>query len=306
MKPRAGWHPWAMLAPTLALLVLFFIVPVGVAACESFFSWDLLTPHRFVGTANYRALAAHGEIIAIALRTLGYSAIVVAGTVLLGLGLALLLDRPGRFFAFVRASVFSSYVVSWVAVALLWMWLLDGNSGIFGGALRAIGAHPVSPLGDRRWALPTIAIVAVWKLTGYAMVIFLAGLQGVPRALLEAAALDGAGALARFRYVTMPLLAPTTAFIATTSLVTSFQAFDVVRIMTQGGPGRATELFVYAIYEQIFLNLSVGRASALTVVFFVILLALAALQLRVWRVRVGAAGERAKPRSGRDAGGGQR
>jgi sn-glycerol 3-phosphate transport system permease protein len=138
-----------------------------------------------------------------------------------------------------------------------------------------------------QWALPTLAVVGVWKLTGYAMVVFLAGLQSVPRSLLEAAALDGAGAWSRFRHVTMPLLAPTGAFVATTSLVTSFQAFDVVRIMTQGGPARATELFVYAVYEQVFLNLSVGKASALTVAFFVLLLALASLQLRAWRVRTG-------------------
>jgi ABC-type sugar transport system permease subunit len=288
VRPRTSWHPWGMLAPTLALLAVFFIVPIGVAACGSLFSWDLLTPPRFVGMNNYRALAAHGEIVHVALRTLGYSAIVVAGTMALGLGLALLLNRPGRLFAIARGSIFSAYVVSWVAVALLWMCLLDGNVGIVGRALRALGAAPRSLLGDLHWALPTLAVVGVWKLTGYAMIIFLAGLQGVPRSLVEAAALDGAGAWARFRYVTMPLLAPTTAFVATTSLVTSFQAFDVVRIMTQGGPARATELFVYAIYEQIFQNLSVGRASALTVVFFVLLVGLAWLQLRAWRVRIGA------------------
>jgi sn-glycerol 3-phosphate transport system permease protein len=274
-----------MLGPSLALLVVFFIVPIGVAVYESFFSWDMLTPPRYVGAANYEALAAHGEIFRVALRTLGYSVLVVAGTMVLGLGLAVLLDRPGRFFAFVRASVFSAYVVSWVAVALLWMGMLDGNSGILGRAARAVGAGSLSLLGDPRWALPTLAVVGIWKLTGYSMIVFLAGLQGVPKSLLEAAALDGAGAWARFRHVTMPLLAPTGAFVATTSLVTSFQAFDVVRIMTQGGPARATELFVYAIYEQIFLNLSVGRASALTVVFFVVLLAVAGLQLRVWRGR---------------------
>lgn len=285
MRPRTGWHPWAMLAPTLALLVVFFILPIGVAAYESLFSWDLLTPPRFVGAANYAALAAHGELLRIALRTLGYSTIVVVGTMTLGLGLALLLDRPGRLFAFVRASVFSAYVVSWVAVALLWMWMLDGNGGVVGRLLRALGAGQVALLGDPRWALPALAVVGVWKLTGYAMIIFLAGLRSVPPSLLEAAALDGAGAWARLRHVTMPLLAPTAAFVATTSLVTSFQAFDVVRIMTQGGPARATELFVYAIYEQIFLDLSVGKASALTVVFFVLLLAVAGLQLRVWRSR---------------------
>ena len=271
MTPRSRWHPWAMLAPTLALLVVFFIVPIGVAAYESLFSWDLLTPPRFVGADNYAALAAHGELLRIALRTLGYSAIVVAGTMSLGLAMALLVDRPGAFFAGVRASIFSAYVVSWVAVALLWMGLFDRSGG--------------SLLGDPRWALAALALVGIWKLVGYAMILFLAGLQAVPRSLLEAAALDGAGAWERFRYVTLPLLMPTAAFVATTTLVTSFQAFDVVRIMTQGGPGRATELFVYAIYEQVFLDLRVGRASALTVVFFVLLLALSALQLRAWRGR---------------------
>jgi ABC-type sugar transport system permease subunit len=287
MRPRAPWHPWAMLGPTLALLVVFFLLPIGVAAFASFFSWDMLTPPRYVGVANYEALAAHGGLLGVALHTLGYSAIVVAGTMTLGLGLALLLDRPGRFFGFVRASVFSAYVVSWVAVALLWMALLDGNTGAIGRIARGLGAGSLSLLGDPRWALPALAAVGVWKLTGYAMIVFLAGLQGVPRSLLEAAALDGAGAWGRFRYVTMPLLMPTAAFVATTSLVTSFQAFDVVRIMTQGGPARATELFVYAIYEQIFLNLSVGRASALTVVFFALLLAVAGVQLRAWRARGG-------------------
>ena len=288
MRPRTSWHPWAMLGPTLALLAVFFVLPIGVAAYESLFSWDMLTPPRYVGSANYEALAAHGELLRVALRTLVYSVLVVAGTMTLGLGLALLLDRPGRLFGFVRASVFSAYVVSWVAVALLWMWMLDGNSGAIGWMMRALGVGPLSLLGDPRWALPTLAVVGVWKLTGYAMIVFLAGLQSVPRSLLEAAALDGAAPWSRFRHVTMPLLAPTAAFVATTSLVTSFQAFDVVRIMTQGGPAHATELFVYAIYEQIFLNLSVGRASALTVVFFVLLLAVAGLQLRVWRAHAGA------------------
>jgi ABC-type sugar transport system permease subunit len=271
VTPRSRWHPWAMLAPTLALLVVFFLFPIGVAAWESLFSWDLLTPPRFVGTANYRALAAHGELLRIALRTLGYSALVVTGTMSLGLAMALLVNRPGRFFAFVRASIFSAYVVSWVAVALLWMGLFDRSGG--------------SLLGDRRWALPALALVGVWKLVGYAMIVFLAGLQAVPRSLLEAAALDGAGAWDRSRHVTLPLLLPTAAFVATTTLVTSFQAFDVVRIMTQGGPARATELFVYAIYEEVFLDLSVGRASALTVLFFALLLALSALQLRAWRAQ---------------------
>jgi sn-glycerol 3-phosphate transport system permease protein len=272
-----------MLGPTLVLLVAFFIVPIGVAAFESFFAWDLLTPPRYVGLGNYRAIVAHGWLLGIVLRTLAYSALVVTGTMALGLGLALLVDRPGRFFALVRASVFSAYVVSWVAVALLWMTLLDDTGGVVAHALRIVGLGRVSLLGDPRAALPTLAVIGVWKLTGYSMIVLLSGLQSVPPSLHEAAALDGAGPWARFRYVTLPALGPTAAFAATTTLVTSFQAFDVVRIVTQGGPARATQLFVYAIYEQIFLDLRVGRASALTVVFFLLLLALASLQLRTLR-----------------------
>ncbi|MGA2451696.1 MAG: sugar ABC transporter permease [Polyangiaceae bacterium] len=285
MNPRTRWHPWLLLAPTLVLLFVFFVVPIGVAAVESFFVWDLLTAPRFVGLGNYRSLMARGELAGILIRTTGYSMLVVAGTMSLGLALAVLLHRPGKVFAFVRASVFSAYVVSWVAVALLWMWMLDGNSGIAGQVLRGLGAPPLALLGDRRTALPALAAIGVWKLTGYAMVVFLSGLEGVPPSLLEAAALDGAGPFARFRHVTLPLLGPTAAFVATTSLATSFQAFDVVRIITQGGPARATELLVYAIYEEIFMNLRVGRASALTVVFFAMLVVIGVGSLGVRRAR---------------------
>jgi sn-glycerol 3-phosphate transport system permease protein len=163
------------------------------------------------------------------------------------------------------------------------MWMLDPDGGIVAWLLRALHLPRVGFLIDPRAVLPTLAAITVWKIAGYAMILFLAGLQSVPPSLLEAAALDGAGPIARFRHVTWPLLRPTAAFVATTSLVVSFQAFDVVRIMTQGGPINASELFVYAIYEQIFLDLSVGKASALTVVFFAVLLSLAGLQLRAWR-----------------------
>lgn len=283
MTPRARSHPWLMLGPSLAAWMLFVFVPLGLAAYQSLFSWDMLTPPEFVGGANYTALAESGELWRILGRTLGFSVLVVAGSMTLGLALALLLDRPGGLFAFVRGSIFSAYVVSWVAVALLWVLLLDPDRGVAAALLRALHLPRVGFLTDPAAAVPTLAAVTVWKITGYAMIIFLAGLRAVPRSLHEAAALDGAGALARFRWVTWPLLRPTAAFVATTSLIVSFQAFDVVRIMTGGGPARATTLFVYAVYEQIFMNLSVGKASALAVVYFLVLCVLAALQLRAWR-----------------------
>lgn len=289
MKPRAAHHPLFLVGPSAALLSIFFVAPVFVAALASLFEWDLLTPPRFVGFANYADLWDSGDLVGTALRTLAFSAIVVVLSTLSGLALALLLHRRGVVFSLARGAIFSAYVVSWVAVALLWLWLLDPDAGLVAKTLGKVGLARVAFLTDPDWALATLAGVTVWKNTGYALVIFLGALDAIPKSLLEAAALDGARAPARLWYVILPQLRPTAAFVVTTSLVVSFQAFDVVRIMTQGGPAKATTLFVYAIYEQIFMNLSVGKASALVVVFFVLLLAASALQLRLFRGREGAA-----------------
>jgi ABC-type sugar transport system permease subunit len=285
VKAPSRIHPWAMLAPSLALLLAFVLVPLALAARQSLFAWDLLTPPVSVGLGNYRALAETGAIGGALGRTLLYSAFVVTGATFVGFCLAFLLGRPGAVFAWVRASIFGAYVVSWVAVALLWLWLLDADIGLVALATRGLGLPRLGFLTDPKLVLVTLAAVTVWKIAGYAMIVFQAGLRAIPEQVLEAAALDGAGTFARLCYVTLPLLAPTTAFVATTSLVVSFQAFDVVRIMTQGGPAHASELFVYAIYEQFFMNLSVGRASALAVVFFVVLLLLAVVQLRAFQGR---------------------
>lgn len=289
MKPRSALHPYWMLAPTALLLSLFFLYPLVIAAKNSLYSWDLLTPPTWVGLRNYRVLGESGELLGVLGRTLGYSAVVVSLSVSLGLALAVALNRPGRVYAFVRGAVFSAYVVSWVAVALLWMWILDADGGLLTALLKALHLPTKNWLGDPDVALTTLAVVSVWKITGYSMVIFLAGLQDIPPSLHEAAALDGAGPLRRFVHVTWPLLRPSTAFVAVTSLILSFQAFDVVRVMTQGGPVKSTTIFVYAIYEQVFVNLRVGRASALIVVFFVLLLGLTGLQLWLFQSTTGRA-----------------
>jgi len=283
MKPRHPSHPYLMLAPTALLLGLFFLYPLALAVKTSFYAWDLLTPPVWVGLGNYQKLATNGDLGGVALRTLAYSAIVVVTSVTLGLALAVGLNRPGRVYAFVRGAVFSAYVISWVAVALLWMWMLDADFGLLTTVVRALGLPTLNWLGDPGAALVTLAMVSVWKITGYAMVIFLAGLQDIPRSLYEAAALDGAGPFRRFVHVTWPMLRPSAVFVSTTSLILSFQAFDVVRVMTQGGPVKSTTVFVYAIYEQLFVNLRVGRSSALVVVFFGLLFALTGAQLVLFR-----------------------
>ena len=284
MKPKRRLDPYLFLLPTAIFLGLFFFWPLAVVLKTSFYRWDLLTPPEWVGTANYAQIIKSGELWGTLGRTLSYSVVVVSFSLTLGLFLAIWLDRPGRVFAFVRGAIFSAYVVSWVAVALLWMWILDSDSGLLSAFCRMVGLRPRNWLGDPSVALFTLAMVSVWKITGYSMVIFLAGLQDIPRSLYEAAALDGAGPLSRFRYVTWPMLRPSAAFVGTTSLILSFQAFDVVRVMTQGGPVKSTTVFVYAIYEHVFVNLRVGRASAMTVAFFIFLLLLTMLQLRGWRM----------------------
>ncbi len=283
MRPQRAIHPYLMLAPTAFFLGLFFLYPLALAMKTSLYSWDLLTPPSYVGLLHYRKLLADGELLGIVLRTLSYSFIVVAASVSLGLALAVGLNRHGRIYAFVRSAVFSAYVISWVAVALLWMWILDADFGLLTAILRTLGLPTKNWLGDPDIALITLAFVSVWKITGYSMVIFLAGLQDIPASLYEAAALDGAGPRQRFLHITWPMLRPSVAFVSTTSLILSFQAFDVVRVMTQGGPVKSTTIFVYAIYEQLFVNLKVGRSSALVVVFFALLLALTGVQLLMFR-----------------------
>jgi ABC-type sugar transport system permease subunit len=287
MRPRRPLDPYWMLAPTALLLALFFFYPLLFAAHKSLYDWDLLTAPRYVGLGNYRALIESGELLGAFTTTLSLSVVVVIGSMSLGLGLALALNRPGAFAAAVRAAIFSAYVVSWVSVALLWLWVLDADAGVLSATLKALHLPTTSWLGNPSVALYTLAGVTIWKIAGYSMVLFVAGLQDIPRSLHEAAALDGAGRIQRFWNVTWPMLRPTTAFVGTTSLIISFQVFDVVRVMTQGGPVRSTTVFVYAIYEQVFLNLRVGRASALVVVFFFLLLFLTGLQLFAWRKRDG-------------------
>ena len=284
MKPSRPSEPYWLLLPTLLFLFVFFVFPLGLLIKHSLFSWDLLTPPRYVGLGNYRSLIRSGALWQTFMTTLTMSCAVVLGSLSAGLGLALLLDRPGRGAAFVRSAVFSAYVVSWVSVGLLFLWLLDADAGIFAALWRTLGGGRTPHwLGDPALAPWAVAGVSVWKITGYALVLFLSGLQDVPESILEAAELDGANFGQRFRSVVWPALRPTTLFVATTSLIASFQLFDVVRVMTQGGPVRSTTGFVYDIYEQLFLDLRVGRASAEAVVFFVILLLLTGAQFLFFR-----------------------
>lgn len=285
MRPARRLDPLVLLAPSLAVLALFYFYPLLLLGMYSLQEWDLLTLPRYIGFGNYRELWKSGALVDSFVTTFQLSASAVLGSTLAGLALALAVNRPGRLAAFVRGSIFSAYVVSWVSVGLLWLWLLDADSGVLAALLRPLLGLQKGPLAEPRTAPWALALVIAWKITGYAMVLFLSGLQAIPKSVLEASALDGASAWSRFRCVLLPLLAPTTAFVTTTSLILTFQAFDVVRVMTQGGPVRSTTVFVYSIYEQMFMDLRVGRASAEAMVFFLVLLGLTGLELWAFKRR---------------------
>ena len=282
---RDAWLGYALVGPSLALFGLVYLYPVAYSAYVSVFQWDLMTPKRYVGLANYRELWSpeFGEVL---VNTACYSGGVVLLALALGLGLALLLNHRGAWSAALQACIFSSYIVSWVAVSLLWIWMLDPQYGLVTYGLRLVGLPAVNWLGSPAVALWTLVLVTVWKTLGYPMIIYLAGLQVIPGDFYEAAALDGATGWNRFRFITWPLLSPTTLFLVVTLTIASFQGFDIVKIMTQGGPVTSTMIYVYWIYEQAFQYFRLGKASAAVVIFFGLILLLTLAQWLAFRKRV--------------------
>jgi ABC-type sugar transport system permease subunit len=283
--------PYLLVAPSLLLFGAFFVYPVLYAGVLSLQHWDMLFPACWVGLDNYARLLGGSELWHVLWLTLLYSAGSLVVTMGAGLFLAVALDRRGGLPALLQGCIFSSYVVSWVGISLLWTWMLDPSAGVVNKLLGLVGIAPVDWLGDPKAALWTLVGVTAWKTVGYDMIIFLAGLQSIPREVLEAAELDGSTPWQRFWHVTWPLLRPTTAFVVITSLIMSFQSFDVVRVMTQGGPAGSTLIYVYWIWEQAFLFFRAGYVSAGIILFFLIILALTLLQMR-WLTRRTATGER--------------
>ncbi len=282
-----GWRKQAIVAlfvlPSLLPLVAFTLGPMVASFGLSFFKWDLLRPPTFVGLRSYLTLATDPDFRAAVLHTLffivGYLPLVFVG----GLGLALLLNRRLRGSAFFRAAFFLPVITSWVVVSLVWKWLLNPQSGIVNAALAAIGITGPGWWTDPAWAMPSIILASAWKDLGYVMVILLAGLQAIPEDYYEAAAVDGAGAWARFRHITLPLLSPSTFFVLIISLINSFQVFDQVYVMTGGGPAGASTVIVERIVKYAFSYSAMGYASAMSWVLFAVILLVTLVQFRLQR-----------------------
>ncbi|MBA2459312.1 MAG: sugar ABC transporter permease [Gemmatimonadales bacterium] len=274
-----GRAAWLFLTPALLLIGGFFFFPVAASLLLSFTDFDIYAiadPQnvRLVGLRNYGRLL-ESPLFWVALKNTAYF-VVVGGplTVLVSLGAALLVNaRLVRFKGFFRTVYFAPFVTTLVAIAIVWRYLYHPQYGLLNYALGALGIGPIDWLGDPRWAMPAIILLAAWKNFGYNMLIFIAGLQAVPEELYEAAYLDGAGAWRRFRHVTLPMLGPTLVFVGLITMIGFFQLFAEPYVMTRGGPLRSTTSVVLLMYEEGFRWWRMGYAAAVAFVLFIIILA---------------------------------
>lgn len=284
---KESFTAYLLIAPMIILSSIFFLFPVFYSGVLSFVDWNLFNNPLFVGFRNFKELLASDYFRETLMNTLLYSIGLLILLMGLGLALALMLNKQGRLYQFFQGCVFSSYLVSWVTIGLLWVWMLDPQYGLINSILRFLHLPGHDWLGDTTTALGTIVFVSAWKMVGYPMIIFMSGLRVIPDELYQAASIDGASSIQKFFNITWPLLSPTTLFLFITMLITSFQAFDIVKLMTQGGPVHATTIYVYFIYEQAFMHsMRLGYASSAVTIFFFTILGLTVFQYKVMNKRV--------------------
>lgn len=279
---RIGWLT-VFLLPGLLGLVIFTVVPLIASLVLTMFQWDLLTPPRFIGFANFVRLSQDQNFWSALKHTIGFILGYLPLVLVLSLGMALALNAPLRGIALIRTAFFLPVVSSWVAVALLWSWLFNPRFGLINYLLSLIGVAGPGWLFDARWAMPAIILTSVWKDLGFVLVLFLAGLQAIPQDYYEAAALDGAGRFRQLWAITLPLLAPTTFFVTIISLINSFQVFDQVWVMTEGGPAGATTVLVEQVVKHAFRYGEMGYAAAISWVLFAIVFVVTLIQFRIQR-----------------------
>ncbi len=269
--------------PGLSGLILFTIGPIVASLVLTLFEWDLLTSPEFVGFDNFRRLRNDPDFWDALVHTLTFIVGYVPLVIVLALLLALTLNAKLRGIAVLRTAFFIPVVSSWVAVALLWSWLFNPRYGLVNYLLGQIGIEGPGWLFDRSWAMPAIILTSVWKDLGFVMVLFLAGLQAIPGDYYEAASLDGAGGFERLRSITLPLLAPTTFFVTVISIINSFQVFDQVWVMTEGGPAGATSVLVERVVKHAFSYGEMGYAATISWVLFALVFVVTLIQLRLQR-----------------------
>jgi ABC-type sugar transport system permease subunit len=288
LDARKEWILFILfMLPNLVLFGLFTFWPMIENVRLSTQRWDLISPVRLnVGLENYRYLVENETFHQVLGNTLYFTVAAVGLTLLLGFIIALLLNQPLKFRDGARAIVFAPTLLSGAAIGIVWSYIFDPRYGLLAQVLGWVNVSSPDWLNQPEWSMPAIIIVYVWKNMGFAVVIFLAGLQAIPRDLYDAARVDGANIWWRFRSVTIPMLSPITFFLLITSILNTFQAFDIIRVMTQGGPVDSTNTLIYYVYEQGFVALNAGRSAAASLVLFVLMMIVTLVQLRFSEQRV--------------------
>lgn len=280
---RLERHDWLtgylFVAPSALLFLAFLAFPVVFSLWLSLLNWNLMSPNQaFVGLANYQQALTSPAVW----NSLGVTAYYIIGLVPLrmaiALALALFLNQKIRGLGLYRTLYFTPVVTSGIAVSIVWLWIFDPTWGIANWVLSVVNIPPLQWLSSPTEAMPALILMSIWKNVGFDMVIYLAGLQGIPATYYEAATMDGAGRWATLRHITWPLLAPTTFFILVTGIIGASQVFDQVFVMTNGGPLRTTEVIVFLIYQQAFRFFQMGYASALAWIVFLLVLILTVVQ----------------------------
>ena len=279
---------YALAGPAFALIVALILLPTLGVFVIAMTDWQLGSRSlAFVGLANFRELPGDATFRAALINTLIYVGVTVPFTMALGLGVALLIEAGQSFRAFYRAVHFLPVMATLAAMAIAWEALLHPTIGLVNQVLGDLGLSRANWLRDRDLVLPTLMAIGIWQNLGLAMVLFLAGLKAIPRDLYDAADVDGAdGWLERLTTVTLPMLGPVTMFVTIIMALRGFEVFDTVRVLTQGGPGNASEMLLHTLYVESFEFLRTGYGAAVTLIFLAIVVALTLLQARVMDKRV--------------------
>lgn len=286
-RRRSQWRGFLYIAPAMALVIVFFVMPVLFTGWMSLHNWPLMGAARWIGFANYIRMWNDSRFMAALNFTAYYTVIVTIAIFAIAFPLAIFIEKERRFVSTYRTIIFLPVVVGLATASLLWVWLANVDSGFFGPALRALGLVERSPniMASFDTAFATIIVMVVWKIAGFTMIILLTGLQAIPSELTEAARIDGAGRWQRFRHMTLPLMRKTIALALIVSVTGSILAFDQFYIMTSGGPQNKMISVVYYIFNQSFVSFNLGYGSALSIVLLAILVAISIVQL--WLLRVG-------------------
>jgi len=275
--------PYLLIFPSVAVIAVFLVVPFVQAVHQSFYRTSPFgTTTRFVGWDNYAQIFSTPEYVRSLLTTLGFAGLVIVGGLSVSLGIAILVTRRIRGLGFYQVAFIWTYALSPAVAGMIWALLFDPAVGLGTYVIQLISGYRINMMVQGTAALLIAAAAAAWKMLGYNICFFIAGLQNVPKELEEAARVDGAGAWKTFWQVTFPMISPTTAFLLFVNMVYAFfQVFGLIDVMTQGGPGGATEILVYKLYRDAFIRLRGNFASAQSVVLFVLVAAAALFQLRV-------------------------